>query len=146
MQPPVCPREASVFRLSLSLKRKTPVYVTRNKLFVEPQAAVLMQQTVRNHLHLSPQKASETQDSTRLPCELYPVSKAMRMYPVTAAGIYNTLHCSLIQTWPKFSTGKKLSNEQRIDTDIEKFNILLRNFQTSYKYPKTSYGCAQKLV
>lgn len=42
----------------------------------------------------------------------------------------------MIQTWPKSSDGKKFSDEQRVDTEVEKFNTLLKNFQTSYKYPE----------
>ena len=60
----------------------------------------------------------------------------MKKHPLRASGIYNTFHSLLIQTWLKSSDGKKLSNEQRVDIDIEKFNILLKNFQTSYKYPE----------
>lgn len=151
MQPAasVCPIETPAFRLSLLLKRKTLVYMTRNILFIEPPVAVIMWQTeyittcICSHKrHLRP----KVQNCPSCAAIVSSVSKATKMHPVTAVRIYNTFHCLLIQTWPKFSDGKKLSNEQKIDIDTEKFNILLRNFQTSYKYPRTSYGCALKPV
>lgn len=102
MQPAssVCPIEAPAFRLSLSLKRKTLVYVTRNILFTEPQVLVIMQQ--REHKttcicsherHLRPKAQSCT--STR---GVSSVLKSNEVHPVTAIGIYNTFYCLLIQT------------------------------------------------
>lgn len=61
---------------------------------------------------------------------------AVKKHPMRAWKIHYTFHSLLIQTWLTSSDGKKLSDEQRVDTDVEKFNTLLKNFQTSYKYPE----------